>query len=123
MLPSPKNFSHPRKESKMQNNSSTTHGHDAKWSESFSQFVNLSISNFQLCGISSNGLLDPWSSGGVMKSISDSVVSVIIPEGAHHLDLRGANDRDPPSVKKMRMVEKKYIRYFAKMSKSVLHYS
>ena len=26
-----------------------------------------------------NGLLDPWSSGGVMRSLSDTLVSVIIP--------------------------------------------
>lgn len=34
----------------------------------------------------SNGLLDPCSSGGVLSNISSSVVSVIIPERAHHLD-------------------------------------
>ena len=37
--------------------------------------------------IFSNGLLDPWSSGGVLKS-HGTVVTVVIPEGAHHLDLR-----------------------------------
>ncbi|EFA10876.1 lysosomal Pro-X carboxypeptidase [Tribolium castaneum] len=46
----------------------------------------------------SNGLLDPWSSGGVLSNISSTVSSVIIPEGAHHLDLRGENRNDPKSV-------------------------
>lgn len=46
----------------------------------------------------SNGLLDPWSSGGVLSNISSSVSSVIISEGAHHLDLREENKNDPKSV-------------------------
>ncbi|KAK3849173.1 hypothetical protein Pcinc_044058 [Petrolisthes cinctipes] len=57
----------------------------------------------------SNGLLDPWSTGGVMWNVSSSVVSVIIPEGAHHLDLRGADPADPPSVLKARRLEKAFI--------------
>lgn len=46
----------------------------------------------------SNGLLDPWSSLGVLKNISSNVVSVVIPDAAHHLDLKGANKKDPKSV-------------------------
>ncbi|XP_038055559.1 lysosomal Pro-X carboxypeptidase-like [Patiria miniata] len=58
----------------------------------------------------SNGLLDPWSAGGVLKSISDTVVAVIIPEGAHHLDLRSHNKDDPPSVIAARNTEKANIK-------------
>lgn len=34
-----------------------------------------------------NGALDPWSVFGVTADVSDSVVAVLIPDGAHHLDL------------------------------------
>ena len=57
----------------------------------------------------SNGLLDPWSTGGVTKSLSDSLVAIIIPEGAHHLDLRGQDPNDPSSVVKARELEKQFI--------------
>ena len=56
----------------------------------------------------SNGLLDPWSSGGILRSVSKTVVSLIIPEGAHHLDLRGSNPHDPPSVIKTRFAANFY---------------
>ncbi|KAK2718034.1 hypothetical protein QYM36_006727 [Artemia franciscana] len=65
----------------------------------------------------SNGLLDPWSSGGVMSSISAKLPAVIIPEGAHHLDLRASDPADPPSVIKARKLEKYYIRTWIKMMK------
>jgi len=56
----------------------------------------------------SNGLLDPWSSGGVLKPVGGTSV-VIIPEGAHHLDLRAANSEDPASVQEARRIESKHI--------------
>lgn len=57
----------------------------------------------------SNGLLDPWSSGGILKDINPSVVALLIPEGAHHLDLRGRNIADPQSVFMVRRDEKENI--------------
>ncbi|KAL7014675.1 hypothetical protein ACKWTF_016055 [Chironomus riparius] len=52
--------------------------------------------------IFSNGLLDPWSGGGVLRTQSDAVTVVILPEGAHHLDLREDNKADPASIKATR---------------------
>lgn len=57
----------------------------------------------------SNGGRDPWRSGGVLKSLSDSLVAINIREGAHHLDLMFSNDDDPDSVKEARKVEEEHI--------------
>jgi lysosomal Pro-X carboxypeptidase len=55
----------------------------------------------------SNGLLDPWSAGGILdtKGFHPSVVSVLIPHGAHHIDLMFSTDMDPIDVKLARSVE------------------
>lgn len=53
----------------------------------------------------SNGGLDPWSAGGVTQNITDSLVAVVIPDGAHHLDLRSRNPLDPKSVQRARAME------------------
>ncbi|KAM4566128.1 lysosomal Pro-X carboxypeptidase [Odontesthes bonariensis] len=68
--------------------------------------------------ILSNGGLDPWSAGGVTYNITDSLVSIMIPEGAHHLDLRYSNDLDPPSVRAARALEVKYFREWIKQAES-----
>ncbi|XP_015371392.1 PREDICTED: lysosomal Pro-X carboxypeptidase-like [Diuraphis noxia] len=66
--------------------------------------------------IFSNGLLDPWSSGGVLQDISKTVIAVVIPESAHHLDLRASNAKDPESVIKARKLYKNWIK------KWIFHY-
>ncbi|XP_078259250.1 lysosomal Pro-X carboxypeptidase isoform X2 [Rhinoraja longicauda] len=68
--------------------------------------------------IFSNGGLDPWSSGGVTKSISDTLVAIFIPDGAHHLDLRSSNKHDPPSVQKARALEVQYFKKWIKAAKT-----
>ena len=44
-----------------------------------------------------------------MEKISKSLHVIVIPEGAHHLDLRSANPDDPQSVKSAREQEKAII--------------
>ncbi|GKU93943.1 hypothetical protein SLEP1_g7492 [Rubroshorea leprosula] len=46
--------------------------------------------------IFSNGLSDPYSSGGVLENISDSVVAINTVNGSHCLDLRPAEESDDP---------------------------
>ena len=64
--------------------------------------------------IFSNGDLDPWAGGGVLNAPHDRVVALKIKEGAHHLDLRFANSKDPNSVIHARKLERKLIRSYLK---------
>lgn len=57
-----------------------------------------------------NGLLDPWHSGGVLQNISESLVALIIPEGAHHLDLFFSTPEDPASVRRVRQSQLHYMK-------------
>ncbi|KAG9265025.1 lysosomal Pro-X carboxypeptidase [Astyanax mexicanus] len=68
--------------------------------------------------IFSNGRLDPWMSGGVTRlcGVSDSLVAIVIPDGAHHLDLRYNNEYDPETVIRARAVEVQYFKKWIKQS-------
>ncbi|XP_027346530.1 lysosomal Pro-X carboxypeptidase isoform X2 [Abrus precatorius] len=59
--------------------------------------------------IFSNGLLDPWSGGSVLQNISESVVSLVTEEGAHHIDLRASTLNDPDWLVEQRETEIKLI--------------
>lgn len=50
--------------------------------------------------------MDPWSGGGVLRAPNDKIVIIIIPDSAHHLDLRKAHPKDTPSVINARDKEK-----------------
>jgi hypothetical protein len=50
-------------------------------------------------------LLDPWHKGGPLEDVSESIVAVIVEDGAHHLDLRSSNTQDPESVRVARYKE------------------
>ncbi|XP_034024350.1 lysosomal Pro-X carboxypeptidase [Thalassophryne amazonica] len=71
--------------------------------------------------IFSNGGLDPWSAGGVTSNITSSLVYIMIPEGAHHLDLRYSNDYDPPSVRAARALEVKHFKEWIIEAKKAAH--
>jgi lysosomal Pro-X carboxypeptidase len=58
----------------------------------------------------SNGLLDPWHGGGILSNISESLIAVQIPNGAHHIDLMFSNPLDTPDIKAARATELAEIR-------------
>ncbi|KAL3755596.1 hypothetical protein ACJRO7_002620 [Eucalyptus globulus] len=81
-----------------------------------------------------NGLRDPWSGGGVLKSISKSIVAIVAKKvtfnrrklsmmGAHHADLLYSTNEDPKWLQDVRKKEIKIIsswisRYYRDLAKS-----
>lgn len=59
--------------------------------------------------IFSNGLRDPYSSGGVLNNISDSIVAVSAVNGSHCLDIQRASPGDPHWLVMQRKIELKII--------------
>ncbi|MCL7035378.1 hypothetical protein MKW94_015986 [Papaver nudicaule] len=73
-----------------------------------------------------NGLRDPWSGGGVLKSISESIVAVVAKQGAHHVDLRYSDKRDPKWLQDVRkreihIIQKWIDQYHHDLSQDLLH--
>ncbi|KAI3994452.1 hypothetical protein MKX01_012709 [Papaver californicum] len=52
-----------------------------------------------------NGLRDPWSGGGVLKSISKTIIAIVAKQGAHHVDLRFSDKEDPKWLQNVRKKE------------------
>jgi len=60
--------------------------------------------------IFSNGDIDPWSGGGVLKTLNPTLPTILIKDGAHHYDLRPSNPEDTEEVINARILEKQYIK-------------
>lgn len=57
----------------------------------------------------SNGLIDPWRGGGILKSPNDKIEIITIANAPHVFDLRASNPNDPESVRVARKTELKVI--------------
>jgi len=70
----------------------------------------------------SNGDLDPWSAGGVLQSPAPSLVSIVIENAAHHLDLRASNPADTEAVtatrRKEKAIVKRWLRQYYNLPRS-----
>ncbi|CAE7848539.1 DPP7 [Symbiodinium sp. KB8] len=69
--------------------------------------------------IFTNGLLDPWRGGGVMQSLSSTLVSLQIPGGAHIYDLAGDHVDDVPGVRAARQRVLTMLRLWLGVQRSV----
>ena len=59
--------------------------------------------------IFSNGLLDGWSAGGNKLNLSDTLIAINIPNGAHHSDMLPSNVNDTNDIINARNTEKYYL--------------
>lgn len=73
-----------------------------------------SILHYISNAVFSNGALDPWSGGGVLEipawlEKKNNLRTIMISEGAHHVDLMFSNQEDPMSFKEARRIENEMI--------------
>ncbi|XP_060959467.1 uncharacterized protein LOC115700428 [Cannabis sativa] len=83
--------------------------------------IKLILKSFGSNIIFSNGLKDPYSSGGVLENISDSILAIKTTNGSHCLDIRPSETSDPDWLVKQRKIEIKIIKkwitqYYAHLS-------
>ena len=64
--------------------------------------------------IFSNGLRDPWSTGGVLESNNDKIDVLVMQNACHHEDLKGSHPLDTAEVIETRRQEKKIIKRWMK---------
>ncbi|GMN56145.1 hypothetical protein TIFTF001_025263 [Ficus carica] len=67
--------------------------------------IKLILHRFASNIIFSNGLRDPYSSGGVLENISNSVLAISTTNGSHCLDILQAKETDPDWLIKQRKIE------------------
>ncbi|CAL0318469.1 unnamed protein product [Lupinus luteus] len=72
--------------------------------------LKLNLKRFASNIIFSNGLMDPYSSGGVLNSISNSIIALTTKNGSHCLDLRPNDPSDPHWLTTQRKKEVKIIK-------------
>ncbi|WCJ41673.1 Lysosomal Pro-X carboxypeptidase [Euphorbia peplus] len=71
--------------------------------------IKLILHRFASNIIFSNGLRDPYSSGGVLENISDSILAITTVNGTHSLDLQESREYDPDWLVMQRKTEIKII--------------
>ncbi|KAK7261278.1 hypothetical protein RIF29_27587 [Crotalaria pallida] len=87
--------------------------------------IKLTLQRFGSNIIFSNGLKDPYSIGGVLDNISDSLVAIHTTNGAHCLDILSANQNDPEWLVQQRKKEIEIIKgwiaqYYDDLGASIL---
>nr|GMD14315.1 lysosomal Pro-X carboxypeptidase [Ipomoea batatas] len=64
--------------------------------------IKLVLKRFGSNIVLTNGLRDPWSAGGILEDISDSIIAVVTKNGSHALDMFTAKKTDPEWLMKQR---------------------